>query len=310
MSLCQGRVGDQVAGTKAAEEALTLVQTMGDDETIARAINNVAAFYSNAGDVSRAAQLLNQQIAITHRLGHHYGESVVLVNLGYEYIQLGLFGMACSALEQSLRLSESIGARRVSTYCQLNLALAYTRIGDFINAQQTLEDSISVLLDLDDSFGQAAGYCYLALTLENSGDLDGAMRYFFQATQLYSEIGAVDYEIDALSGLSRCHLAQNNLDEAKIKVAKVWKYLSEHGSHGLEFPIMAYLSCVNVFDAIGGSSKALSAIKAGYDDLIERAEKISDLDWRESFLTNVPEHCEIIRLWETRVANSNKQTKS
>jgi tetratricopeptide (TPR) repeat protein len=276
-----------------------------DDETRARVITNVAAFYSSIGDLSQAAQLTNQQVSITKGLGHRLGEMIGLLNLGYQYVLLGLFEMGKSSLEQAFRLSQTIGAVNQSAYCKLNLGLVYTRLGDFKYAQEVLEDSISVLLETGDSFGQAAGYAYLALALESSGDLDNAARYFSQSQQLYASIGSAGCEIDALAGLARCNLALEDLTEAKRNVTEIWNYLDEQGPLCLEFPIMTYLSCVYSFDATGDSSAALAAIQAGYDDLLQRAGKISDLIWRESFLNNIPEHREIKRLWETRVGNEN-----
>ena len=171
-----------------------------DDETRARVITNIAAFYNSTGDLSQAAQLTNQQVSITKELGHRLGETIGLLNLGYQYIRLGLFEMGMSSLEQALRLSQSIGAVNQSAYCLLNLGLVYTRLGDFIYAQEVLEDSLSVLLETGDSFGQAAGYSYLALALESSGDFDNASRYFSQSQQLYSQIGSAGCEIDAMAG--------------------------------------------------------------------------------------------------------------
>jgi hypothetical protein len=36
-----------------------------------------------------------------------------------------------------------------------------------------------------------------------------------------------------------------------------------------------------------------------------RAEKISDPDWRRSFIDNIPEHRAIFELWERKQAGSN-----
>ncbi len=43
---------------------------------------------------------------------------------------------------------------------------------------------------------------------------------------------------------------------------------------------------------------ARQAIEAGYQELIERAEKISQVEWGRSFLFNVPEHRALIELRE------------
>jgi hypothetical protein len=48
----------------------------------------------------------------------------------------------------------------------------------------------------------------------------------------------------------------------------------------------------------GENDKARKAIAAGYQELLARAEKISQVEWGRSFLFNVPEHRTIIELWE------------
>jgi len=39
-------------------------------------------------------------------------------------------------------------------------------------------------------------------------------------------------------------------------------------------------------------------VEAGYRELTARAEKISNAEWRKSFLENVPEHRTIVEMWE------------
>jgi len=56
------------------------------------------------------------------------------------------------------------------------------------------------------------------------------------------------------------------------------------------FSIRVYLTCAEVFQALGEQGLARAAAKAGWLELQERAGKISNLEWRTSFLENVPEH--------------------
>ena len=64
----------------------------------------------------------------------------------------------------------------------------------------------------------------------------------------------------------------------------------------MEFPTRAYLTCADVFEALGEAEPAHAAIEAGYHEVIRRADRISNADWRESFLDRVPEHRAIIDL--------------
>ncbi len=60
----------------------------------------------------------------------------------------------------------------------------------------------------------------------------------------------------------------------------------------------AYLSCAEIFEALGEREEARRSVEAGYQELQERAGKISDPEWRKSYLENVPEHRTITETWE------------
>jgi hypothetical protein len=78
----------------------------------------------------------------------------------------------------------------------------------------------------------------------------------------------------------------------------IWTYLQEHGTKGMTFPVWAYQTCADIFDALGEPERSRTAVEAGYRELMTLAEKISDSEWRASFLENVPEHRAIVESWE------------
>jgi hypothetical protein len=71
----------------------------------------------------------------------------------------------------------------------------------------------------------------------------------------------------------------------------------------MEFPVLAYLTCADVFKAAGGHKTANRAIEAGYSELMRRADRVGDTGWRRSFLEQVPEHRRLMELWH-RVSNA------
>ncbi len=290
------RLGEIEAASVAAEEALARARALGDAPTLARAITNVALFHAEIGNIGRALELLEQQVSLTRSLGDRFGESIGLNNLGYNFLILGQYQKGLEILQQSLALTAAIGAKRVSAYNRLNQALAYWRLGDGQAARTILAQAIADMAAVEDNFGQAAGYSYLAHVMESAGETDVAGQYFGEAKQALDQIGAHAYVNDALAGLARSALAQGRVETASQYCREVTAYLDEHGAKGLEFPTLAYTSCARVFQAAGELEAARTAIEAGYAELMDRAGKIDDPIWRQSLLDNVREHREIAEM--------------
>ncbi len=297
--VAQTRLGELDSAAITAEKALSHVQSLDDEPTIARVLTNLAIYYSEAGDIARAIQLFEQLVGITKNLDERMGQVINLSNLGYDYLLLGQSELGLAALEQSLRLAEEIGARHQSAFTRLNLGLAYLLSGEDQQARQALEQSIKELHTMEDDFGQAAGHSYLGFLAERSRDWETAERNFAQAFQMFTQAEVTSFAQDALTALARCNLAQGNIDEAHHRVTSIWAYLEENGAKGMEFPILAYLTCADVFEVAGDLDTVQEVVMSGYRELMERANKISDVTWRDFYKENVPEHRAIIERWKS-----------
>lgn len=294
--ICQNRLGDSKGAAATAELLLSRAYEV-DEATGAKALSNLAVYYVESGDLAKAALLHEEQASLNHRLGNRTAAANALANLGYAYVCLGMPEAARAPLEHSLELYRTIGARRELAYSRLNLGLAHWRSGDGCAAQQVLEQLQSELAVMGDVFAQAAGLSYLALAQEQSGQVAEARQCFAQAQALFNTIGVHSYAADACAGLARAALAEGQPDVARQQAAVVWAHLREHGPGGMEFPVRAYLTCAEVFGALGEPGTARIAVEEGYHELIQRADKISNLEWRKSFLENVPEHRAILDKW-------------
>jgi tetratricopeptide (TPR) repeat protein len=303
IALDQNRLGDFPIAAAAAQDALALIPLV-DEVTTASILNNVAVFYVESGDLARAAQLHGDQAAIHRRLGDRASEANSLTNLSYDYAVLGLYSLARSALESALPLGRAIGARRESAYTLLNLGLVHWRCKDANAALSLLEQAQSDLEAVGDTFGYAAGLSYLALVLEESGDLAGAQQMYDQANATFKDLGVQGYAAGASAGLARCALMQGNRDQAYRYAQEVWAHLQQHGSRGMEFPIWGYLTCAMVFESLDDTKNYRLAVDQGCQELRQRANQISDVEWSKSFLENVPEHRAIIDWWDRLTALS------
>jgi class 3 adenylate cyclase/tetratricopeptide (TPR) repeat protein len=288
---------------KTAEAALACAEALGDEATLVRVLTNVSVYYTESGDIARGVKMARHQAAITHRLGDRTGEMIALGNLGYGQLLLGLYDNGRTALEEALRLARANGARRAGAYWLLNLALAHLRCGDAGAAGRTLEQARGEFSSVGDRFGTAVGASYLGLVRESQGALPGAAQCYGEATEALTRMGMVGFANDARAGLARCALAQEELGAAGRHAVDLWSYLRTQGAGGMEFPGWAYSTCVEVFDTLGDLPNAGSAAEAGYAELVRRAERISEPEWRASYLENVPEHRALRAKWEQLQTN-------
>jgi hypothetical protein len=71
---------------------------------------------------------------------------------------------------------------------------------------------------------------------------------------------------------------------------EICEYLEQKGSEAMEFPILAYLTCARVFEGSGDQERRQEVIGKGYQQLLTRAQKISNKEWRELFLHKLIEN--------------------
>jgi class 3 adenylate cyclase/tetratricopeptide (TPR) repeat protein len=295
--VCEVRLGDLETAAQTATVALACAEEVADDEVLVRSLTNVSAFYTETGDVARAAQLLDRQLDINRRTGNIEGEMAGLCNLGYDYILLGMPEKGISTLRRCIDMAQTIGHRGFRAYGDLNLALAHLRCGDPSSALAELDQCQPELQAMNDMFGHATGQIYAALAMEQGGKVNEALTGFEQAATTLGEIGTLGNIHDAEAGVARCLLALNNLEAAQRYAAPLWDYLQRQAGAGMEFPLLGYETCADIFAAAGQASLVRRVVEAGYCELMARASRISLPEWRQTFLERVPEHHRIQVRW-------------
>lgn len=305
--VCESRLGDLQAAAQTSVAALSRAEELADDQVLARNLNNLNLFYTEMGDLALATELLDRQLKINRRTGNMVDEVVGLANLGYNYILLGMPEEGISTLRRGSDMALAIGHRSFNASIGLNLTLAYLRHNDPTAALAELEQCMPELQAINDAFGIAVGQTYAAMAREQAGKIKEALADFEQAAFRLGEIGAIGYGQSANAGAARCLLRLNDLESAKQRAAQVWDYLERYTGAGMEFPIMGYVTCADVFTATGEAALARLVVNAGYRELIKRADKISLPEWRQSFLERVPEHRRIQALWQENIKTNPKE---
>ncbi|MBW1946285.1 MAG: hypothetical protein JRJ51_26260 [Deltaproteobacteria bacterium] len=116
---------------------------------------------------------------------------------------------------------------------------------------------------------------------------------YLAALEIYKDTGLEGNAVDVQAALARCKQTLGFEQEALDHTKDVWIYLQEHGSKGVEFPILVYQTCASIFKVVGEDERSANAVEEGWNEMMRRADSISDASWRESFIKNVPEHREL-----------------
>lgn len=295
----QLRLGETGAAQDTAAEALKRARETGDDTVLANVLGGVATVHSYSGDLSQAVHAHLEALEAARRGGSRIHEARILANLGDDYRRLGQYDLARTTLEQALKANEAIGARRERGYVLTILGFTRIGLGEAEIVQGLLEEALTESRVVDDRYLRAECTKALGYAHESLGDLGAAARCFLEAQAQFEADQNAYSALEAVAGLARIALAQGDLNLAHTHAQKLWDYLSQHGMGSL-YP-EANLACASVFTALGKPEAAQQVLTGGYRDLLERSGRISDPEWRKSFLENVPENAQLVQLGqETR----------
>ena len=69
-----------------------------------------------------------------------------------------------------------------------------------IEAREVIEQALGELIEMGDSFGEAAGYSYMGLILENERDFQGGIEYYSKGMEMFKDLSIQGNVIDAQAG--------------------------------------------------------------------------------------------------------------
>jgi ATP/maltotriose-dependent transcriptional regulator MalT len=100
------------------------------------------------------------------------------------------------------------------------------------------------------------------------------------------------------AGLARTALKRGDIEAARAYLQPVLALL-ENGKtlEGTDEPLRVYLTCYLVLRE-SDEPQARGLLKTAYEELMDRAGRISDETTRQAFLNNVEHHREVCSAWE------------
>ncbi|MGE5373522.1 MAG: AAA family ATPase [Bacteroidota bacterium] len=292
--------GVRVTARDIVEEILAKLPGVKDSAVHAYALGKVSLYYIHEGDSFRAVQLMQEVVQAARQAGDRFLETRSLYNMAFAYVQMGLYEQALAISNEVMKLAESRGDEQMTSFTS-NLSYLYWCLG---NREQAIALGEQILRKLrvsdENPYNKAGCLAYLGYFLESAGEWQKAAAYLREAQEIFTQIGDKSVRLEQQVVEARCLAALGRLEEARQLAGDGWFYIREHGKVGMEIPSRVYRCVADVVTLVEvpGISSVREVIEAGYWDLMEQAGKISNVDWRKSFLENVAENRTIVQRWQ------------
>ncbi len=252
------------------------------------------------GEYAAGDAHLQQALTIRRMLNDRRGEYVTLINLGAACDQRGAYEEAKQYQQLALPITREVGDRLGESVVLINLASIYYHLQAYQDALACSQEVFSVTQQIGNLYFQASALTVLGHAQMRLNMTQQAAFTYQQAILLWKQMGLTHHILDPLAGLARISLKQGEILQAKHQITEILAYLNEHPMlDGTIEPLRIYFTCYQVLQA-NQDPRAEEILQSAYRVLQQRAEKISNEEMRNIFLTRVAAHQNIIQAWQRK----------
>lgn len=295
-----------IGWTKQGDQLLEHVGEHQDNPDACAWIHHARAFkLLHAGDPGAYLAACRRAADEFERAGDLRSVANSHVHLGFAFIELGAYAEAESALRSALTSAQRMGLHNVVATAKHNLGIVLARLDKLDEALEVETQAAVHSAAQGDQRIEGASRHYLATIHALRGELEESEFAATQGAELLRV--APPARAHALATLAAARLERGD-ERGSLRAAKeAFELMESLGGieEGESLVRLVYARALHATDDVEG---ARSAIAEGVRRLEQRAAKISDEDWRHSFLERVPDNlalCQHAEKWfGVRVADT------
>ena len=212
-------------------------------------------------------------------------------NVGFVTMELGAYAEAEAHLRAALAAAERMGLQNMVAVSKHNLGMTLAHQGRLEEGRAIEEEALVALATQGERRLEAGTRSYLAIILRQLGDLSGAEREARAAIEVVAAIKPG--RANALAVLADVLLRAGRSVEALAAATEARAILEELGTLE-EGEALVRLVHGEALAATGAPEEAARALQQGRAWLLDKAEKLSQPRWRESFLSCVHDHVRLL----------------
>ena len=232
IGISRQKQGDLAGAERIHEEALGLIEKLGNAAGLAEQLGNLGTLYQSRGDLKRALSYLDRSGALFAAIEDPLLESRVLSASASILLAQGDLAGARSRLEKVLTLSRKAGSRNDEARAFVSLAAILVWKCEAREAGRLTQEAYRILRERDAS-QSASALATWGDTLAREGDLAGARQRLQQALAIKRQTGDRIGAGQILGALAAMELRAGNLAAARARSGEQLRIAEETGARPL-----------------------------------------------------------------------------
>jgi tetratricopeptide (TPR) repeat protein len=280
-----------------ASQALEALQVIGHPAARVTSLFHLGKASYRLGQYDRALEYCQAAQKLTHNTDNRDGEATSYLILGWIYQRLGDYELAAQNYREKLNVRRTIGDRYGEATALSHLGWVAFDQQDPQAGQDYCCQALAISQAINDRENEAYALSGLGLNHEALEDLDAAASSYRAALNIHTEIGASTLAIFDRAGLARIALAQDDRSAALDHIAPVAGWIKSGNAQKFWDPWIIYQSAYGVLATLEETDTALAILDEAHTVLHQRANKISDKDLRDCFLSKVAANQALNQAW-------------
>ncbi|MBN1992964.1 MAG: tetratricopeptide repeat protein [Anaerolineae bacterium] len=288
LGLIQYHLGCYQAARDYFEQAIPLHYTIGHQQGEVKSLLAVGVLYLRQGDYEAARDYFEQVLDTASEIGDRETLAGALSNLGLLYGYLGDYPTARSYLSPSLDLREELGSQAGQADSLGKFGFVYYHSGDHQTAYRYCQMALAIQQKIGCRAGQGYSLTYLGHAQVELGQWQAASTTYNHLLNLRRQMNQPGPAIDALAGLARLALEQDDLDLALAYGEEILAWLKANEPAGLDNPFQVYLTLYRVLETAAQDNPALveqaqAILETAHAILQEQTARLSNQVWQRKF---------------------------
>ncbi len=200
LAVLRGNRGDYSRARENAERALSLAMEAGDLGGQGGCYSVISNLRYMQGDMAGSLSCDERALALFQRVGDRMSQARTLQNIASSEVQLGNFPRALTCFAQAYEQSQVMGDRYAAGYILSNLGATHEALGDFEQAVSFQERALAIRRETGERGGQAASLLFLVSACLHLGDP-------VRAREALAEVQALA-QAKELDEINLCHFSQ------------------------------------------------------------------------------------------------------
>jgi len=188
--------GNHQRSAEFLEESAALYRKMGNEQGLARSLNNLGHTRADLGDWGRAEALYREAGALGREAGDQQRIFASLLNLGWAALCQGDYERAAEACREALAIAHDMENGEETAWANANLGWVALGQGDHARAAALFAESLMVFRELEDQLNTAEFLEGMAGVAGAQGEGERAARLYGAAQALREIIGAPLLAVD------------------------------------------------------------------------------------------------------------------